>query len=144
MPDAHQLDLTEEAIRALVDAFYAKVRLDRDLGPVFARAIPDEAWPEHLAVITDFWSSVMLRTGRYRGNPLAAHQRVEGISPELFDRWLELWGRTSHELLSRETADAISTKAVLIAESLKAAMFFQPGERLAEEAGRVGKPTTLT
>ena len=85
--------LTEDEIGAVVEAFYAKVRRDPALGPVFARAIADEAWPEHLAVIQDFWSSVMLKTGRYRRNPFAAHLRVEGIKPELFDRWLALFPR---------------------------------------------------
>jgi hemoglobin len=126
-------ELTEEAIATLVDAFYAKVRRDAALGPVFARAIADDAWPEHLATITDFWSTVMLKTGRYQGNAFRAHQRVEGITPELFGRWLELWNETSHEILTAEAADAIHTRAVLIADSLKAGLFFAPGSRLAPE-----------
>ena len=35
--------LTEDDIAAVVEAFYAKVRKDPLLGPVFARAIADEA-----------------------------------------------------------------------------------------------------
>ena len=46
--------LTEDDIVSVVDAFYAKVRVDPALGPVFARAIQDDAWPEHLSVIRDF------------------------------------------------------------------------------------------
>jgi hemoglobin len=129
MTEAPDHDLTEDAIRTLVDQFYAKVRQGAELSPVFARAIPDDAWPNHLAVITDFWSSVMLRTGRYRGNPLAAHQRVAGINAELFDRWLALWRETAHELFQREAAEALSAKAILIADSLKAGLFFTPGGR---------------
>jgi hemoglobin len=34
--------VTEDGICRLVDAFYAKVRLDPELGPVFARAIPGD------------------------------------------------------------------------------------------------------
>lgn len=101
----------------VVTAFYGKVGSDPHLGPVFARAIPDEGWPEHLAIISDFWSTVMLKTGRYRRNPFTAHQRVEGITPELFDRWLALWRDTARERLAREAADALSGKAELIADS---------------------------
>jgi hemoglobin len=43
--------LTEHDITAVVDAFYMKVRRDPVLGPVFARAIADDAWPAHLAII---------------------------------------------------------------------------------------------
>ena len=32
--------LSEDAIRHLVDSFYAKVRADPELGPIFERAIP--------------------------------------------------------------------------------------------------------
>ncbi len=57
-------DITEEALGRLVERFYAKVRSDALLGPVFDRAIAD--WPEHLERLQNFWSSVMLTSGRYR------------------------------------------------------------------------------
>jgi hemoglobin len=118
--------LTEHDITAVVDAFYVKVRRDPVLGPVFARAIADDAWPAHLAIIQDFWSSVMLKTGRYRRNPFSAHMRVEGIRPELFDRWLALFKETCNEQLAAEPAEALYAKAVLIGDSLKAGLFFRP------------------
>lgn len=120
-----RLPLTEDQIASVVDAFYAKVRVDAALGPVFGRAIADEAWPEHLAIIRDFWSTVMLKSGRYRRNPFSAHQRVAGISPELFDRWLALWSATCRELLSGEAAEAMTGKAIMIADSLKAGLFLK-------------------
>jgi hemoglobin len=118
--------LSEERIGQVVDAFYGKVRRDPVLGPVFAAAIPDEAWPEHLAIIRDFWSSVMLKTGRYSRNPFSAHLRVRGIRPELFDRWLALWRETCREVVEPDAAEALYAKAVAIADSLKAGLFFRP------------------
>ena len=117
---------SEADIAAVVDGFYAKVRVDPALGPVFARAIADDAWPEHLSIIRDFWSTVMLKSGRYQRNPFSAHQRVAGISPELFERWLALWGETCRELLPGRAAEAMLAKAVMIADSLKAGLFFKP------------------
>jgi hemoglobin len=38
---------SEESIRRLVDSFYAKVKIDPALGPIFARAIPGD-WQPHL------------------------------------------------------------------------------------------------
>jgi Domain of unknown function DUF488 len=55
--------LSEDTIRHLVDSFYAKVRADPELGPIFERAIVGD-WGPHLATMHDFWSSVMLTTGR--------------------------------------------------------------------------------
>jgi hemoglobin len=74
----------------------------------------------------DFWSSVMLTSGRYKGNPVAIHLRVEGIEPQLFARWLALFDETCRELFDDDVADAFRTKAVRIAESLKLALFYRP------------------
>jgi hemoglobin len=117
--------LSEDTIRHLVDRFYVKVRLDPQLGPIFERAIPGD-WGSHLATMHDFWSSVMLTSGRYKGNPVATHLRLEGIEPQLFERWLALFDETCHELLHEDIAAAFRAKAVRIAESLKLALFYRP------------------
>jgi hemoglobin len=117
--------ITEEAIRRLVDEFYAKIRADRQLGPIFERAIPGD-WAPHLATMRDFWSSVMLTSGRYKGSPVAVHQRVEEIELQLFDRWLALFDQTCSELFNEAIATAFSAKASRIAESLKLAVFYRP------------------
>jgi hemoglobin len=117
--------ITEDAIRRLVDRFYVKIRADPELGPVFTAAIPGD-WAQHLATMRDFWSSVMLTTGRYKGNPMAVHLRIEGLALPLFDRWLELFGQTCGELFDVETAEAFRAKAARIAESLKLFLFYRP------------------
>ena len=117
--------LSEDAIRQLVDQFYNKVRADPQLGPIFERLIPGE-WGPHLATMHDFWSSIMLTSGRYKGNPVAAHLRVEGMEPQLFGRWLALFDETCRELFDDDVADAFRAKAERIAESLKLALFYRP------------------
>lgn len=117
--------LSDDAIRHLVDSFYAKVRADPELGPIFERAIPGD-WAPHLATMHDFWSSVMLTSGRYKGNPVAVHLRVEGIEPQLFARWLALFDETCRELFDDDVADTFRVKAARIAESLKLALFYRP------------------
>ena len=116
--------LTEEGIRRLVDTFYTKVRADPDLAPIFNRTITD--WEPHLATMRDFWSSVALSSRRYKGNPVAAHVRLEGVQPQLFERWLQLFGETCSELFTDPVADMLRARAARIAESLKIAMFYRP------------------
>jgi hemoglobin len=118
-------EVSEQAIRRLVDDFYVKVRADPALGPVFNRAIPGD-WGPHLLTMRDFWSSVMLTSGRYKGNPVAVHRRVEGIEIKLFERWLALFGETCRELFDDELAEAFTSRAARIAESLKLAVFYRP------------------
>jgi hemoglobin len=117
--------ISEDAIRRLVDQFYVKIRADSELGPIFERAIPGD-WEPHLAKMRDFWSSVMLTSGRYKGNPVAVHVRVEGMESWLFDRWLTLFRETCCELFDESSAEAFQAKAIRIAESLKLALFYRP------------------
>jgi hemoglobin len=74
----------------------------------------------------DFWSSVMLKSGRYKGNPVATHRRLAGMEPRLFDRWLDLFGETCGELFEESLAEAFRAKAERIAESLKLSLFYRP------------------
>lgn len=116
--------MTDADLQQLVDLFYARVREDDRIGPLFNDAVED--WPEHLDKLGAFWSSVMRTTGRYKGNPMAAHLRhARAIEPAMFDRWLELWRETAREMLPEADATAIIEKAERIAESLKLGLFFR-------------------
>jgi hemoglobin len=117
--------ISEEGIDRLVDCFYAKIRVDPDLGPIFERVVRGK-WEPHLATMRNFWSSVMLTSGRYKGAPVPAHLRIKAIQPPMFDRWLRLFGETCDELFEDEVAEAFRVKAARIAESLKLALFFRP------------------
>jgi hemoglobin len=116
--------IDEAALEALVRRFYAKVRLDPVIGPVFNTAIQD--WEPHLERITAFWSSVMLTSGRYHGNPMAVHFKHK-ITPPMFDRWLALWAETVDEQFAGAgaAADALKQKAELIGQSLKLGLFYR-------------------
>lgn len=113
--------MDDHALAQLVCAFYAKVRQDPELGHWFNNAISD--WDHHEALLTDFWTSVMLGSGRYKGNPMAAHLRHRlAMTPERFDRWLSLWQETAEETLTAEDAAAVRTTAGRIAHSLQLGM----------------------
>jgi hemoglobin len=113
--------LDEAVLPALLARFYAKVRRDDVLSPLFNDVIRD--WPEHLQRIADFWSSVMLASGRYKGNPVVIHlMHAPRITPEMFARWLALWAETTSEMLPGPVAAAIQAKAQRIAQTLKGAL----------------------
>ncbi len=125
MPTApEQTRPSESQIAALVYAFYGKVRADETLGPIFNRAIAD--WDPHLEKMCAFWSSVMRMSGRYHGNPMAAHMRLKSVEPEHFQRWLALFGETAREVCPPEMAAQFQTKAQTIAHSLQMGMFWRP------------------
>jgi hemoglobin len=92
---AERTGITEAMIEQLVRAFYAKVRVDSVLAPVFEARIQD--WEPHLSQMSAFWSSVALMTGRYHGTPMAKHMPLP-VDAAHFDRWLELFERTAREV----------------------------------------------
>ena len=122
--------ITEEMIHRLVHAFYVKVRADQELGPIFARVIGDD-WNPHLEKMCAFWSSVMLTSGRYKGNPMTAHMRLKMIRPAHFERWLSLFRATAQELFAPEIARAFTLRADNIAKSLQLCMFFRADSKSA-------------
>ncbi|GGD87739.1 hypothetical protein GCM10011515_04210 [Tsuneonella deserti] len=113
----------EEDIARLVPRFYDRVRADEVLGPIFNGAIDD--WPHHLEKLKAFWSSVMLTSGRYKGQPMVAHLRHgDHMTRENFARWLGLWSQVTEEVLGSQAAAAFQEKARRIAESLQLGVQF--------------------
>ncbi|ABD07223.1 conserved hypothetical protein [Rhodopseudomonas palustris HaA2] len=109
-------NVTEAEIAQLVRTFYARAREDDLIGPIFDRAVAD--WDHHIAQISDFWSSMLLKTGRYGGRPMRPHL-VLGLEPAHFDRWLALFEATANELLAPEVAAQFIIRARRIADSFE-------------------------
>ena len=111
--------LDEDVLRDLVHSFYAKVRGDAVLGPIFAARISD--WDPHLERMVAFWSSVALMTGRYHGRPVPAHTPLP-IHGAHFERWLGLFRETAREVCSPAGAAHVIERAERIARSLHIAV----------------------
>jgi hemoglobin len=110
------VNIDEAGISALVETFYAKVRVDPEIGPVFNAVVDD--WPHHLAVLKDFWSTVLLTTGRYKGNPMMRHFQL-GLDAHHFERWLALFAETAYEIFPEQAAAGIIEKSRRIARNLQ-------------------------
>jgi len=112
--------VSETLIRELVERFYEKVRRDPDLGPIFETAIRD--WDAHLDLLTDFWSSVMLKTGRFHGQPVEKHRALPRLKPEHFPIWLGLFAETAREVCPPAIAADFIDRSERIAASLSRAV----------------------
>lgn len=92
MPDAI---LNAASLTRFLDAFYTRVRGDALIGAVFAATICNCDWPQHMAAIQAFWSSVLFETCRYQGNPFGKHLAVGSLQPTHCARWLSLFEETA-------------------------------------------------
>ena len=108
--------IDEPMIERLVRAFYARIRTDAVLAPIFAARIID--WELHLARMCAFWSSVALMTGRYHGTPMAKHLPLP-VDAAHFDRWLALFEATARELCPPQAEAHFVERARRIAASLE-------------------------
>lgn len=130
-PLAHA-EVDRAFIGRLVRTFYARVRQDARLGPIFERHVADD-WEPHLEKMTDFWCSVILKTGTYQGRPVPAHLKLKEVVEDDFDIWLGHFRRTARELCAPEVAAVFIDRAERIARSLSLAMFFRMPQRPATE-----------
>jgi len=112
-------------VERLVSAFYQRAFADELIGPIFTE-IAHMDLAAHLPVMCDFWETVLFRAGKYRRNAfnihVELHQRPElgraGLTAEMFERWLAIWGATVDDLYAGDTAEHAKIQASRIAHSI--------------------------
>lgn len=104
-------------IEKLMKAFYDKVKSDKRIGFFFSRVIPVD-WESHMSRMVSFWENVLFYTGNYEGDPLITHQNISRkfeTTPEHFERWLQLFCKTTDHLFKGSNAEKIKGHARSIA-----------------------------
>ena len=133
--------IDETMIETLVHAFYGHVRADPLIGPVFTARITD--WDVHLQRMCEFWSSVVLMSGRYHGAPMQKHAPLP-VDGQHFDRWLELFRQTARTVCPPAAAALFIERAGLIARSLELGIATANGVLLGRDQRYVMKPVLET
>lgn len=119
--------IDDDLIARLVDTFYARVRADAVLGPIFETHVTD--WETHLSQMRMFWSSVALMSGRYHGRPMPKHMNLP-IDARHFDHWLHLFETVAREVCPPAAAEHFLERARRIAESLEYGVATRHGAEL--------------
>lgn len=114
---ANSIGVDDAYVSAFVEHFYARIREDGVLGPIFAARIRD--WPAHLDRMKAFWRSVLHNSGEFSGNPMLKHMVIPGLDATHFAHWLNLFYETLRELEpAPEATRLVGERARLIADSL--------------------------
>ena len=108
---------TKADIREFVDAFYARIREDALLGPIFDE-VAEVDWTTHLPRMYRFWETILFHEAGYKGNPVLKHVNVARKTPLTethFNRWIALFEKTIDErfigqraTIARERAGVMS------------------------------------
>jgi hemoglobin len=130
-----------EAIARLIDAFYARVRVDPTLAPVFTHVAGIDL-DRHIPVIRAFWRKMLLGHPDYARNMVARHAAVHTRLPlraRHFDRWLALFTRTVDDHFTGPGAERAKLLARRIAANLERNL-----DRYAGRAGNRAAPVSAT
>jgi hemoglobin len=112
-------EMTEDFVERLLDAFYAKVRRDPELAPVFEGIIRDR-WPEHMLRIKSFWLTALRISSGYHGPDfMPAHLRHASIQATQLTRWLALFEETVQEMAPADEQARLMRIAHAMAENLQ-------------------------
>jgi hemoglobin len=124
---ARAAGLSEALVREVIEAFYAKVRRDPILGPVFDDIIQDE-WPAHLERITSFWLSATRLEMSYEGRGfMPAHLKHASIRTEQLPRWLVLFRETADAVCPPPAAEVLIDIAERMADSIRVSLSRRDG-----------------
>ncbi len=102
----------------MVHRFYDDVWNDPMLGPIFKSRV-DENRDEHLAKMCDFWSSILLGSRRFHGNPMATHAGIPEITKDHFEHWLTLFRKTVDSVFEAPAADNVFLRATHMRRALE-------------------------
>lgn len=106
---------SREQVIKIVDSFYAKVRKDELIGPVFEEEAKVD-WDEHLPKLYNFWEDLLFGTENYFGRPFPPHMKFN-LKIEHFERWLKLFIETIDENYTGLKADEMKSRALRIAQN---------------------------
>jgi hemoglobin len=121
-------------IERMVDSFYAKVRADDLLGPIFDDVAKTD-WAHHLPKMYDFWETVLFGVSRFHGDPLSVHLALNDkvpIGAREFGRWVALFHETVDSLFAGPIAEGAKMRAARIAVVMQE--HIRPGSPAAERA----------
>ena len=116
------MELNRDAIALLVDRFYAGVRADALLGPVFEPLLHGR-WDAHLARMVDFWCTACKLQRDFRGNVYDKHMALPEIRLAHLLRWLRLWKRHTEALFAPQDAARLWRVALGVARVLHLGWF---------------------
>jgi len=105
-----------DGISRLLRHFYADVRQDPLIGPIFDVQIKD--WNRHLEIIASFWEAVIGGPRTYAG-PMPMKHLPLRLREEHFERWLFLWQANCRAQLPTDVAREMIALANHIAHRLR-------------------------
>lgn len=108
-------------LELLVARFYSQIRKDAEIGFFFTEVV-DLNFEKHLAIICDFWESLLFDKMTYQRNTMLPHLKLNKqhkLEASHFKTWLAHWQTSINANFQGETAELAKTKAEQIAKLMQ-------------------------
>lgn len=109
-----------EDIEKLVNAFYCKIKADKEI-IYFFDDVAKVNWKAHMLKMYGFFENILFSEGNYDGNPMIAHEELHKKSPvnlNHFNHWNTLFEKTVDELFAGDKAEEIKRRAINISAAM--------------------------
>ena len=111
------------SVEPMVRSFYAMIVKDDLVGPYFVRALgsdlKNDKWYEHYRTLDSFWLMLMTGESGYFGDPFGPHAFLGELTPEIFERWLDLFKAHINTYYIPEIADKFYKKSEILAKQFQ-------------------------
>ncbi len=107
-----------EDIDLVIREFYGLLQKDDLIGHFFSDVI-QLSFEEHIPVIVDFWTAILLNQGRYKGQLIAKHIALDEksqLEKHHMERWQELFYATIDQHFEGAIVDEAKRRVGLMGE----------------------------
>lgn len=112
--------ITQENIKEFVILFYTKILNDEKIAHYFTDMLGDDMnnaqWQEHIDILIDFWSSMVLNGDNYTGSPFAPHEDMN-LTMEDFTQWMLILDATLNEVYEYEASKPIREIGIIMSKN---------------------------
>ena len=105
-------------IDLVIRDFYSQLIQDELIGHFFTEVV-DLSFEEHIPIIVDFWTAVLLNQGRYQGQLIAKHIALDQqskLEKEHMLRWQEIFNTTLDLTFEGKIVDDAKRRVGLMGE----------------------------
>lgn len=109
-------------VNDIVTRFYDEMLKDSIVGFIFTDVAQIQL-QHHLPIIVDFWSDILFKQKKYRGNALQKHldlNQLINLKPGHFTRWLFLFNKAVDHKHAGENAELMKDRAEMVAKTISA------------------------
>lgn len=113
-------EITKDNIELFVKRFYENAIENEQIGHFFTNILGEDlnnkAWQEHMDILIDFWSSMVLKEENYTGSAFAPHAKMKLCKAD-FTCWQKILDNTLDEFYDTKNAEQFKEIGIVMSKN---------------------------